>query len=333
MRELESKGNTRLIETDTPLPITGNLNAKAIAIQYQDRLVNLYFYHGGVGETGGAGNGAPSDPLNTEEVRTSWYAHEYGPKCAEVRKGDNVVTVVFDSLSPTFDTSYGTLMIVQFSLETGIETGRWNFNTNRFEQPNPPLGIAGFNVVGFSNTTDWCRWYYKFENMPGVSKDIINSLREENIPYEQALNRFDDVFNPGSSSQSSAGIPTSIKSTSFDADKLTGVSKQKDVFQFSAEPGFVSKVDQITNFSAKDKDVLQFSKSAFGVSTSKFTIAKKAKDLKKALATDTNFIYNQKKGELIFNANGAEPGFGDDGGVFALLVGQPKLLGSSVSFI
>lgn len=68
------------------------------------------------------------------------------------------------------------------------------------------------------------------------------------------------------------------------------------------------------------------------MSTGKFAITKKAKDLNKVLATDANFVYNQQKGELIFNANGAQPGFGDAGGVFALLVGAPKLIGSSVSF-
>jgi len=332
MAVIEGQGNTQIIELDIPMPITGNNYAKAIAVSFQNKVIDLYFR---MPQASGQPYqfGSPVDPFNTNRVRTSWYAHEYGPKCAEVRKGENVVTVVFDSLSPTFDTSYGTLMIVQFSLDTGIETGRWNFNANRFEQPNPPLGIDGFNVVGFSNTTDWCRWYYKFENMPGVSKDIINSLREENIPYEQALKRFDDVFNPGSSSQSSAGIPTSIKSTSLDADNLTGISKQRDVFQCSAQPGFGDNSDKITNFSAKDKDVLQFSKSAFGVSVGKFAIAKTQKKLNKVLTSDVDIVYNQSKGELIFNANGPEAGFGVDGGVFAQLVGAPKLTGGLVSFV
>jgi hypothetical protein len=137
---------------------------------------------------------------------------------------------------------------------------------------------------------------------------------------------------------SSSGNGTSTSSfntwnTSSNLDQITGVPMKKDIFQFSADPGFGAQADLITKFSAKDKDVLQFSKSAFGVSTGKFAIAKKTKNLNKLLATDTNFIYNQQKGELIFNANGPEAGFGADGGVFALLVGSPKLVASSVSFI
>ncbi len=310
------------------MPITGNNNAKGISVSYQNRIIDLYFYHGQVGERWSDAFGAPSDPLNTERVRTSWFAHEYGPQYAEVRKGDNVVTVIFDSLSPTFDNWYGTMMIVQFSLDTGIETGRWNFNQNRFEMPNPSLGIDGFSV-DFTNTSTYCRQYYKFNKMVGVDAVTIDGLRDFNIPYERALKTFDDVINPGSANQTS----TSTQSTSSSIDTLIGVSKQKDVFQFLANPGFGSNADRITNFSAKDKDSVQFSITAFGATTGKFAIAKNPKKLPKLLASDTNFIYNQKSGELIFNANGPEPGFGDNGGVFAVLEGHPKLLGSSVSFV
>ena len=149
-------------------------------------------------------------------------------------------------------------------------------------------------------------------------------------------------FNPfapavlGGASSSGNGSSTSSSNTwntSANVDQLTGVAKKKDVFQFSSDPGFEAQADSITKFSAKDKDQIQLSKNAFGVSAGKFAIAKKPKHLNKLLATDTNFIYNQQKGELIFNANGPEAGFGADGGVCALLLGSPKLVASSVSFI
>lgn len=147
-------------------------------------------------------------------------------------------------------------------------------------------------------------------------------------------------FNPfapavlGGSSSGGNGPTTSPNTwnTSTNVDQFTGVAKQRDIFVFSADPGFGAQADSITNFSAKDKDVLQFSKSAFGISVGKFAIANNSKNLNKLLASDTNFIYNQKSGELIFNANGLEAGFGTDGGVFAQLVGAPKLTGGSVSF-
>jgi hypothetical protein len=126
---------------------------------------------------------------------------------------------------------------------------------------------------------------------------------------------------------------TNSWNTTTNVDQLTGVAKQRDIFRFSADPGFGAQADSIIKFSSKEKDSLQFSISAFGATTGKFAIAKNTKKLNRLLASDTNFIYNQKSGELIFNANGPEPGFGDNGGVFAVLEGHPKLLGSSVSFI
>jgi len=144
---------------------------------------------------------------------------------------------------------------------------------------------------------------------------------------------FDNVISPGGSSSNSSGSGTAIKQTTDTVDSLSRTNKTKDIFSFGAAPGYGNQKDSITNFSTKDKDVLQFSKTAFGVSKGKFAIARKAKALTKVLATDANFVYNQQKGELIFNANGPEAGFGVDGGVFALLVGAPKLTSASVSFV
>ncbi len=136
-------------------------------------------------------------------------------------------------------------------------------------------------------------------------------------------------------STSSIGSASDAKTfnTKTGADALTGVNKSSDTFAFGSPPEYGSLSDKITNFSSKDKDILQFSKSAFGVSVGNFAIAKTQKKLNKVLASDVDIVYNQSKGELIFNANGPEAGFGVDGGVFAQLVGAPKLTAAAVSFI
>jgi hypothetical protein len=148
---------------------------------------------------------------------------------------------------------------------------------------------------------------------------------------ELKLNWWVDPFS--SSSSSGTATITNSLATKTGPDTLTGVVKKKDLFDFQSKPEYGSNTDRITNFSTKDKDQLQFSKSAFGVSRGKFAIAKDTKNLNKLLVSDTNFIYNQPKGELIFNANGVQSGFGENGGVFAILVGKPSLTGSSVSFV
>lgn len=170
----------------------------------------------------------------------------------------------------------------------------------------------------------------------GVSK-AISSYSGDSIT---TLGKFDQFFpnkwfeNPfGQNLVSTTTIDfDNIFYTTSNVDNLTGVVKKRDLFQFSSEPTFGAQADIITNFSTKDKDLLEFSKYAFGITVGKFAIAKNSKKLNQLLASDTSFIYNQKSGELIFNANGVEAGYGDTGGVFAQLVGSPKLLGSSVSF-
>ena len=60
-------------------------------------------------------------------------------------------------------------------------------------------------------------------------------------------------------------------------------------------------------------------------------VSKKA--FKKQLAKqDFDFLYDQKKGGLYFNENGADKGFGD-GGIIAILKGAPDLSESNLSFL
>ena len=54
-------------------------------------------------------------------------------------------------------------------------------------------------------------------------------------------------------------------------------------------------------------------------------IADTKRESKLLAKTDANMIYFSKKGQLFFNSNGTESGFGDDGGLVARLKGQPSL--------
>ena len=64
----------------------------------------------------------------------------------------------------------------------------------------------------------------------------------------------------------------------------------------------------------------------------KFLLANK-KEVKKVLAKqDFDFLYDEKKGGLYFNENGADKGFGD-GGIIAILKGAPDLTSGNLEFI
>jgi hypothetical protein len=134
----------------------------------------------------------------------------------------------------------------------------------------------------------------------------------------------------GSSSGSGGSSTTQTLTTTSSVDTLTGIKKTKDIFKFDADPN--GQVDKVTGFNAKEKDILSISKSAFEIDKGTFAVAKNAKTLAKQLGTSVDIVYYQKKGELILNANGAEPGYGDDGGVFAVLMGRPTVGAGSVEF-
>ena len=171
----------------------------------------------------------------------------------------------------------------------------------------------------------------------GVSQ-AISDLSGQSIT---SLGKLDPLFPAGWSDHpfdsnlvSTAAISASnTLSATANVDHLTGVANQKDIFRFTAQPGFGLQADSITRFSVKDKDRISLSRRAFGVTTSEFSVATNSKEVNRLLASDVDFIYNQRSGELVFNANGAESGFGDAGGVFAVLVGRPLLVESSLSLI
>ena len=95
----------------------------------------------------------------------------------------------------------------------------------------------------------------------------------------------------------------------------------------------IKNIDKITNFNPSI-DTLDIDSDSFGVDGSAtFAAGKNKKIVKKKLARqDFDFLYDQKKGGLYFNENGADKGFGE-GGIIAILKGAPDLTSSNLAFI
>jgi hypothetical protein len=91
--------------------------------------------------------------------------------------------------------------------------------------------------------------------------------------------------------------------------------------------------DKITNFNPST-DTLEIDTDSFGIDSSgTFATGASQKEVKKVLAKqDFDFLYDQKKGGLYFNENGAEKGFGD-GGIIAIFKGAPELTSDNLEFI
>lgn len=124
-------------------------------------------------------------------------------------------------------------------------------------------------------------------------------------------------------------------------DILTG-GKGKDSFEFGSDRSFNPEefgVDIITDFKSVQKDTIALSKTAFdkleSVIGKGFSVIAEFDTVngdKKAETSEAFIVYNQKTGDLFYNANGSEPGFGS-GGLFATLEGAPELKASDFSIV
>jgi hypothetical protein len=92
-------------------------------------------------------------------------------------------------------------------------------------------------------------------------------------------------------------------------------------------------VDKITNFNPSI-NTLEIDVDSFNLERSAtFTSGNNTKSVKKKLAKhDFDFLYDEKKGGLYFNENGADKGFGD-GGIIAILKGVPELTAENIDFV
>ena len=81
-------------------------------------------------------------------------------------------------------------------------------------------------------------------------------------------------------------------------------------------------------------DTLEIDTDSFGIDVSAtFAAGKNKKIVKKKLAKqDFDFLYDEKKGRLYLNENGAEKGFGE-GGIIAILKGAPDLTSDNLEFL
>ena len=127
--------------------------------------------------------------------------------------------------------------------------------------------------------------------------------------------------------------PFSIVSSDRTSEKPNSTEEKHD-FRID-EPGSFHKkfADKITNFNPST-DTLEIDTYSFGIdSSATFAAGANKKEVKKVLAKqDFDFLYDQKKGGLYFNENGADKGFGD-GGIIAILKGAPELTSSNLQFI
>ena len=92
-------------------------------------------------------------------------------------------------------------------------------------------------------------------------------------------------------------------------------------------------IDDVTNFNSLTDNLVIDTDSFDITGSATFAAGKNKKVVKKKLSKqDFDFLYDQKRGGLYFNENGADKGFGD-GGIIAILKGAPDLTANNLEFI
>jgi hypothetical protein len=87
-----------------------------------------------------------------------------------------------------------------------------------------------------------------------------------------------------------------------------------------------SRVERITNFDAEAGDTMELSRRLFkGIGELDFVTVATRKGSQRAARTDNDIIYEQSTGRLYFNANSGDQGFGNKGGLFAVLDSSPLI--------
>ena len=130
--------------------------------------------------------------------------------------------------------------------------------------------------------------------------------------------------------KSKYGLPTSLP----DGDYSPSHSRSNTTIENITLPWKFNKesADKITNFNPST-DTLEIDTDSFSIdSPATFAAGKNKRKINKLAKQDFDFLYDQKKGGLYFNENGADKGFGD-GGIIAILKGAPDLSEKNIDFI
>lgn len=87
------------------------------------------------------------------------------------------------------------------------------------------------------------------------------------------------------------------------------------------------RIDRIMGFNGANSDKLELSRKVFkGIGKLEFESVGSRRQLMREAKTSTDIIYQESNGRLYFNANGDTKGFGNQGGMFAILESTPFLI-------
>ena len=221
-----------------------------------------------------------------------------------------------------------------------VMAGGTGDETDEYEEDGHPSGPSG----------EWKSYLVKINPNGDFVWEEVYGENNEGHNAAEFLDTTNDggfiLFNDSDNESISKKAPNNfgfmkLRSASSDSDNVEideRVSPGEDIasssFKMSARAKFNKKsADKITNFNPST-DALEIDTDSFGIdSSATFASGKNKKAVKKKLSKqDFDFLYDEKKGGLYFNENGADKGFGD-GGIIAILKGAPDLTSDNLEFL
>ena len=118
--------------------------------------------------------------------------------------------------------------------------------------------------------------------------------------------------------------------------KMRAVRNEKNEFVFDRPNEFgKAKADQIINFRPNDGDQIHLDRDIFEGSGKRIDLVTVSShhQLKTQQSQASRFIYYEPQGELYFDRNGDQPGYGKNAGLFAVLKGGPDLTESNFKIV
>lgn len=157
------------------------------------------------------------------------------------------------------------------------------------------------------------------------------SITNNQITYHNVsvVNQYGVVM-PGAVSSTPGTAADSASGRSRVASGATGVRiEMRSSRYFRA-----GRVDRIIGFNPDNGDRLALSTEVFrGIGDMEFRSVTSRRSLRRACRSSADVIYLQPSGQLFFNANGAQRGCGDDGGLFAILEQSPTLTAAQLILV
>ena len=181
--------------------------------------------------------------------------------------------------------------------------------------------IRGSNESTDSDTTSQ-------DQPPSTATESNNTQTQEPITTSNATTNSDTA-----PQDQSPSIATESSNTQTQEPRTSSLEEQANP-TITAPKAFKKKfADRIINFNPST-DNLAIDLNSFDLKEiASFKTAKNKKSIRKNLSKkEFDFLYDQKKGGLYYNQNGAEKGLGE-GGIIAILKGSPDISSENISFI